>query len=209
MAKKVTFDNLPAMVEKLLEILTAEGSEHQALPDLVQRVKRLEMQNDSLERLLSPDRRTMDKPTVCRVLKLRPKQLAELEQAGLLLSHAEGRRTYYYEDDVVRCFMNQSAWKNALEAATKPEPAQIAESDAEATELPANATELTGRIDINAAGEILDRNPAAIYQLIKTNKSLPFHKDGRNLFFIAEELTEWVKTHPARKYKKRNETETT
>jgi regulator of replication initiation timing len=208
MAKKVTFDNLPAMVEKLLEILTAEGSEHQALPEIVQRVKRLEMQNDSLERLLSPDRRTMDKPTVCRVLKLRPKQLAELEQAGLLLSHAEGRRTYYYEDDVVRCFMNQSAWKNALEAATKPEPVQVAEPDADVVEQPANAAELTGRIDMKAACVIVNRNPAAIYQLVKT-KSIPHHKEGRNLYFDAEKLREWVKTHPARKYKRRNENETT
>jgi regulator of replication initiation timing len=208
MAKKVTFDNLPAMIEKVLEILTAEGSEHQALPDLVQRVKRLEMQNDSLERLLSPDRRTMDKPTVCRVLKLRPKQLSELEQAGLLLSHSEGHRTYYYEDDVVRCFMNQSAWKNAIEAAAKPEPVQPIEPDTDVVEQPANAAELTGRIDMKAACVIVNRNPAAIYQLVKT-KAIPFHKDGRNLFFIAEELTEWVKTHQARKYKKRNENETT
>jgi DNA-binding transcriptional regulator GbsR (MarR family) len=208
MAKKVTFDNLPAMVEKILELLTAEGSEHQALPEIVQRIKRLEMQYDSLERILSPDRRTMDKPTVCRVLKLRPKQLSELEQVGLLLSHSEGRRTYYYEDDVVRCFMNQAAWKNALEVAAKPEPVQVAEPDAEAVEQSANAAELTGRIDMKAACVIVNRNRAAIYQLVKT-KAIPFHKDGRNLFFIAEELTEWVKTHPARKYKRRNENETT
>ncbi len=287
MAKKVSFDTLPKMVEKILEILTSEGSDQTALPELAQRVAVTEKRLDKIEQLLSPNRPVMDKHTVLRVLKIRPKMLSELESSGVLLSHTEGRRTFYYEDDVVKCFMNQSSWKSAMEEATKvksvepasdspvsddSEPAPVNDGlidieaaavmigrtkltiykltskdkipfirqgrkllfevealekwkennttrkrkqqsevtenlEPESPEVSPSVAEATGRIDIKVACEIVGRNPAAIYQLIKT-KTIPNYKEGKKVYFNAEELKEWVKTHPPRKYTRKNETET-
>lgn len=205
MAKKLSFDKLPEAVEKILEILGSEESEHTLLPELVKEVRQLRYQYDNLERLLSPNRRTMDKQTVFRLLKLRPRQLSELEKDGVLLSHKEGNKTVYYEDDVMRCFANQPLWKNALEAVSKPEKNDSAETQTQGLEVHEQSTNiagLRGRIDIKAACLIVDRNPGAIYQLIKT-KVIPNHKEGRSVYFIAEELKDWAKTHPARKYTKK------
>ena len=216
MAKKATFDNLPAMVEKILGTLTTEGSEHTAAPEILQRVKLLEKRFDSLERLISPDRPVMDKQTVLRVLKLRAKQLAELENDGVLISHKDGRSVVFYEDDVMR-FFAKHGWKAVVQAASQPEsatpapakrksaapePVESVESEIKQPEI--TTLEATGRIDTKAACRITGRNPGAIYQLIKT-KSIPSYKDGNSVFFIAEELMEWVKTHPARKYKRRHD----
>jgi hypothetical protein len=75
-------------------------------------------------------------------------------------------------------------------------------------EVSPSTAEAIGRIDINIAGEIVGRNPGAIYQLIKT-RSIPYQKEGRKVYFDAEELREWVKTNPPRKYTRRNETKET
>ncbi len=288
MTKKVSFDNLPKAVEKILEILMAEGSDHTALPELLQRVAITEKRLDKIEQLLSPDEPRMDKTTVLRLLKIRPKVLSELEVRGVLISHTEGHRKFYYERDVVRCYMNQNAWKAAIEEASKPtaiesapdkpQPAEPAPAPAPAEngfididaaaamigrtkltiykltskdkipfirqgrkllfevealekwkennttrkrkqksevtenlepkspEVSPSVAEATGRIDIKVACEIVGRNPAAIYQLIKT-KSIPSYKEGNKVYCNAEELREWVKTHPPRKYKRKNETE--
>ena len=307
MAKKVSFDNLPAMVGKMLEILTAEGSEHTATPEILQRVKLLEKKLDSIERLVSPDRPVMDKQMVLRLLKIRPKQLSELELTGVLTSHKEGRSAVFYEDDVMRCYAKQFAWRNAIEQAAKPVasesaeptvPVEPVEPDAgkpdepvvpiepepasavsdepvskedvhlididaaaamigrskyavynltskdripfmrkgnkllfdvevlekwmadnssgkgksirrEPKETGAGTVEADGRrrVDIHEASKIVGRNPGAIYELNRGGK-IPSHKEGQKVYFIAEELTEWVKTHPPRKYKRKNETET-
>ncbi len=192
MARKVSFDNLPAAVGKILEILTAEGSEHTATPEILQRVKLLEKRLDSIERMLSPGRRTMDKKTVLRVLKIRPRMLSELETSGVLLSHSEGRGTVYFEDDVVKCFMNQSAWKAAVEEAPRLAP-----------DAPAG---VPSRVDIYGASRILDRTPGAIRQHLS---SLPHEKIGGKLYFAPEALEEWARSHPPLKRKPRNhETET-
>jgi excisionase family DNA binding protein len=192
-------------------------------PEMANQFAILRKRLDNIEKLISPDRPTLDKQTVLRLLKIRPKQLGELEVAGILMSHIEGNKTIYYEDDVMRCYAKQSPWKNALEEASRPangesiEPAgpveskETAKSEVEPTEPDApemslSVMEATGRIDINVACEIVGRNPGAIYQLIKTNV-IPSYKDGRKVYFNAEELKEWVKTHPPRKYTKRNETE--
>jgi excisionase family DNA binding protein len=288
MAKNVSFDNLPKTVEKILDILTAEGSDHTALPELLHRVTVTERRLDKIEQLLSPDEAKMDKYTVLRLLKIRPKMLSEMELSGVLVSHSEGRRTFYYERDVVLCFMNQSSWKAAIEEASKPGPVESApdkpqpveseptpatdglididaaaeiigkskwtiyklikddalphirkgrgflfdaeklklwleensfrrrepqsnvteKPESKAPEVSPSTAEATGRIDIKVACEIVGRNPAAIYQLIKT-KSIPNHKEGRKVYFIAEELREWIKIHPPRKYTRRNETKET
>jgi hypothetical protein len=120
--------------------------------------------------------------------------------SGTLPSREQGKKRVFYEDGVVKYFMTQPAWKEAaspkLVAAKLVAPVEASDDSASS----AINTEITGRIDINAAGIIVDRNPGAIYQLIKTNV-IPFHKDGRKVYFIAEELREWIKTHPARKRK--------
>ncbi len=199
MAKKVSFDNLPAAVEKILEILTTEGSDHTALPELIGRVTVMERRLDKIEQLLSPDRATMDKKTVLRMLKIRPKMLSELEVSGVLLSHTEGRRTFYYEDDVVRCFMNQSAWKAAIDEASKE---RSVESDADmpvaVDSKPAVAD--NGLVDIETAVEMIGRTKLTIYKLTSTNK-IPFIRQGRKLLFEVEALRAWMADNTPRKRK--------
>ncbi len=190
MSKKLTFDNLPAAVEKILELLTSGGTDHTALPELVQRMTLLEKKLDNLQKSVTPNRPTMDMHEVCRALKLRPKAVNELAMQGVLVSHSEDRKTLFYEDDVVKVFMTMPAWRAAM---AKPKPV----SSAPATEA---IPDVHGRIDINTAAKILDRSTAAIYQLVSTQK-VPHHKDGRKVYFDAEELHKWGQSHPARKRK--------
>jgi hypothetical protein len=117
--------------------------------------------------------------------------------SGTLPSREQGKKRVFYEDGVVKYFMTQPAWKEAA-ASPKPVAAKLVASTEASDDSSAINAEITGRIDINVAGTIVDRNPGAIYQLIKTNV-IPFHKDGRKVYFIAEELREWAKAHPARK----------
>lgn len=209
MAKKISFDSLPAAVEKILELLAAGDSGHTALPELVQRMTLLEKKIDHLEKTLSPNRPVMDKHTVLKVLKIRPKVLNQLEMSGMLPSHTEGRRTLFYEYDVVKFHMNQG-WKTAVAEAAKF--ARVASSEAESVE-PAPAKTPTRRrrapvevpaegrhrIDINGASVILDRTPGAIRQ--QMNNGLPFYKDGRSVYFYTDELREWGASHPPLKRK--------
>ncbi|MDR2911827.1 MAG: helix-turn-helix domain-containing protein [Alistipes sp.] len=196
MAKKISFDNLPRAVEKILETLAAGGSEHSALPELVQRMALLEKKFDNLERLVSPNRPVMDKQTVLRVLKLRPKVVSELERTGVLPSHSEGRRTLFYEDDVVRFYMNQGAWKSVVSSAAGSGSVSDEGVDSEAA---ASAVSEGGRKRVGAkeASVILNRSAAAVYQLTASGR-VPFHKDGAKVFFYTDELREWLKGHPAR-----------
>lgn len=193
MAKKLSFDRLPEAVEKILAILSSEGSEHTALPELVQRIALLEKKIDHLEKSLSPGRSTMDKPAVLKMLKMRPKVLSELEMSGVLPSHSEGRRTLFYEADVVKFFMTQPAWKAAME-----------KNDTEAGQaVPEEiAAEGRQRVDINGASQILGRTPGAIRQLLSTG--LPHYKDGRWLYFYSDELREWGLSNKPRPRKKHN-----
>ncbi len=195
MAKKLSFDKLPEAVEKILTILTSEGSEHTALPELLQRVALLEKKIDYLQRTVSPDKPVMDMHEVCRILKLRPKAVSELAMSGVLPTREQGKKTVFYEEGVVKYFMTQGPWKETMPA--KPAIVQPASAEA-AYDEPVSTTEGRRRIDINAAGEIVDRSAAAIYQLIKTG-SIPYYKDGRKVYFFSDELHEWVKDHPARK----------
>jgi hypothetical protein len=205
MAKKLTFDKLPEAVEKILGILNSDESEHAALPELVRRMTVLEKKFDNLERLLSPDRPVMDKQTVFKVLKLRPKVVSELEATGVLSSHTEGRRTVFYEDEVVRFYMNQSAWRSAIEAASKSAADSAAEEssapDAGSAPVAEVSTEGRQRVDVSVASKILDRSNAAIYQLTAGNR-IPFHKEGSKVYFYTDELREWAISHPARKRRK-------
>ena len=218
MAKKLSFDRLPEAVERILGILTSEDSEHTALPELVQRITLLEKKIDHLEKNLLPGRATMDKHTVLKVLKIRPKMLNELEMSGVLSSHTEGRRTLYYEADVVKFHMTQPAWKAAVEpkpgrktATTKPEqePAreqervQEQERGREQNISEPIAAEGRQRVDINGASEILGRTPGAIRQLLSTG--LPYYKDGRWLYFYSDELREWGANHKPRPKRKHDE----
>jgi hypothetical protein len=117
MAKKLTFDKLPAAVERILEILNSDTSEHTALPEIVRRLERLEKKIDHLEKSMYPDRFTMEMHEVCRVLKLRPKAVNELAMSGVLHSFEQGKKRVFYEDDVVIFYMNQPAWRAAKEGA--------------------------------------------------------------------------------------------
>ncbi len=203
MAKKLSFDRLPEAVGKILEILTSEGSEHSALPQLVQRITLLEKKIDHLEKNLSPERATMDKPSVLKILKIRPKMLNELEMSGVLPSHTEGRRTLFYESDVVKFFMTLPAWKAALESKPEREPSGVDVPARE--EAPRSvATEGRVRVDIHGASEILGRSTGAIRQLLSTG--LPYHKDGRWLYFYSDELREWGMNKKPRKSRKRSKT---
>lgn len=203
MAKKLSFDKLPEAVQKILEILTSEESEHTALPELLQRMTLLEKKIDYLQRTVSPDRPVMEMQEVCRTLKLRPKAVNELAISGVLPFREQGKKTVFYEDGVVKYFMTGAAWREAT--TVKTTPTKLASSEATLIEPASTATMPEGRqrIDINAASEILDRSPAAIYQLIKT-KSVPHYKDGRKVYFFSDELLEWIKNHPARKRKPNN-----
>ncbi len=197
MAKKLSFDKLPSAVEKILEILTAEGSDHTALPELVQRVVVMEKRLDKIEQLLSPNRLVMDKLTVLRVLKIRPKMLNELESSGVLLSHTEGRRTFYYEDDVVRCFMNQSAWKAAIEDASKAKSVEPA-SDSPVSDDSESAPVNDRLIDIEAAAGMIGRTKLTVYKLTSKDK-IPFIRQGRKLLFEVEALEQWMADKSTRK----------
>lgn len=207
MAKKLSFDALPAAVEKILEILTAEGTEYTALPELLQRLALLEKKIDYLQRTLSPDKPVMDMQEVCRVLKLRPKAVSELAMAGILSSREQGKKRVFDEEGVLRYFTTQGPWKEAM--ATKPLPAAKPASPEPispevAFDEPVSTTEERRRIYIDAACEILNRSAAAIYQLIKT-RSVPYYKDGRKVYFFTDELREWVKYHPARPRRRKSE----
>jgi hypothetical protein len=229
-SKKVSHNNMPEVIGQIWDFLQEAGVGGQASPEIAQRLAIIEKKLDNLERRLSPERPTMNKQAVWRLLKLRPKQLIQLEIDGVLMSHTEGNKTVYYEDDVMRCYARQFEWRNALEEAAKPvnvEPAEqpvepiepiesvesiepeAKQSESEIPEVSMSVAEATGRIDINIACEIVGRNPGAIYQLRKDNV-IPSYKEGKDVYFIAEELREWVKTHPPRKYtRKNNETEET
>ena len=198
MAKKVSFDNLPAAVEKILEILTAEGSDRTALPELIQRVTITEKRLDKIEQILSGERATMDKKTVLRVLKIRPRLLGELEFSGVLLSHTEGRRTFYYEEDVVRCFMNQSAWKAAIDEASREKFAEPATGTAGAVGSESAPADDRRLIDIDDAAEMSGRTKLTVYKLTSTNK-IPFIRSGRKLLFETEALRKWMADNTPRK----------
>jgi hypothetical protein len=199
MAKKLSFDKLPGAIEKILEILTADGSEHTALPELLQRVALLEKKIEYLQRTVSPDRPVMDMQEVCRVLKLRPKAVNELAMLGVLPSRNQGKKTVFYEEGVVRYFMSGAAWK---ETTAKPASVESASTDVSSGDFvfgkSTSAIDEHRRIDIGIASEILNRSIAAIYQLIKTG-SIPYYKDGRKVYFFTDELREWGQNHPARK----------
>jgi hypothetical protein len=216
MAKKLSFDNLPSAIEKILDILSSEGSEHTALPEIVERITLLEKKLDYLQRAVSPDKPVMDMHEVCRALKLRPKAVSELARSGVLISREQGKKTVYYEDSVVKCFMSGAAWKEATATTTevstlphrpgrpgRPPKVQLPVSETATIESPATeTTDGQRRVDVNAACDITDRNPAAIYQLIKGGR-IPHYKDGRKVYFFADELRRWAEANPARKYKKR------
>jgi len=214
MAKKISFDDVPAALDSILKILTAETSEHSLLPTLLQRVTLIEKKIDHLQRSLSTERPTMDMHRVCRVLKLRPKAVNELVLSGALPSVNNGRKMLIYEDGVVRYFMNLPTWKEAAESVAEPpkgrpgrpkkvRPVVVEAADAAEATI-ANApedvevVEAVGgvnhdahqRVDINAASLILGRSTAAIRQQLT---KIPYYRDGRSIYFFADEIAEWAK----------------
>lgn len=197
MTKKLSFNDLPAAVEKILEIISSEESAYTALPELIQRMNVQEKKIDLLQRIVSPDLAVMDTQSVCRVLRLRPKAVKELSDSGVLPYRTEGRKTLYYEDGVVRYFMTQPAWSSAVS-----KPAAHAKSEAEKSETGVIEFGERQRIDINAACEILDRSAAAIYQLA-SNCRIPHYKEGRKIYFFNDELQKWMKANPPRKRKQK------
>jgi hypothetical protein len=201
MAKKLSFEKLPEAVSRILEVLTSEGSEHTALPELLQRVSLLEKKIDYLQRTLSPDKPVMEMHEVCRVLKLRPKGVNELAMSGALPTREQGKRTVFYEEGVVRYFMTQAPWKEATVSKSSTER-DLSEPVAAADSAPSTiVSEGRVRIGMDIASEILGRSSAAVYQLIQA-KVVPHYKDGRKVYFFSDELREWGRNHPARKRRK-------
>lgn len=146
--------------------------------------------------MISPDKPVMDMQAVCRVLKLKPKAVYELAEAGILASREQGNKTVFYEDSVIKYFATQPAWKAVLVGA-KPSSAKPVSDES----VPAGATtEERQRIDISVASVILNRKPGAIYQLTSNNK-IPHYKEGTKLYFYSDELQEWAKSNPPRKRK--------
>ena len=187
--KKIGFDQLPAAVERILEILENPDNSAAAIPELINRIDRLENKIDYLQKKISPESAMMDKQTVLRTLKIRPAVLNELVESGVLPTCKEGRSTLFYEDAVVKYFMTGPKWTAAV---SETAPAEV---EAEPLDLDGKQ-----RVDISTAAKITGRSNAAIYQLTST-KAIPFHKDGAKVYFIVEELQEWIKTHPPRKRK--------
>ena len=185
MSKKKTigFDQLPETVEKILEILSDPANSSSAIPDLIKRINLLENKIDYLQRSVSPDSAMMDKQAVLRALKIRPAALNELVESGVLPTRKDGRSTLFYEDAVVKYFMTGPKWAAAV---SETAPAEV---DTEALVIDGNQ-----RIDISVAAKIAGRSKAAVYQLISADR-IPFHKDGKKIYFIAGELQEWAKTH--------------
>ena len=208
MKKKLTFDALPAAVEKILETLNSGTSEHTALPDLVQRIALLEKKIDYLQKSLSPDRPVMDTQSVCRVLKLRPKAVSELATSGVLPSRTEGRRTLFYEDAVVKYFMTQPAWNAPAPAKRayrrKSQKEESATIYVEAETRMSVKPEGNRRINMAEASKMLGRAPGAVYQLTCSNR-IPFHKDGSKVYFFTDELREWAQNHPPRPRKNKKQ----
>lgn len=200
MAKKISFDKLPEAVEKILQILTSEESEHTLLPELLQRMIRLEKKVEYLQLLAAPDKPTMEMHEVCRTLKLRPKAVNELAIAGVLPSREQGRKTVFYEDGVMKYFATLPAWKGTKE---KPERVRkhAVSNENIPEEIPADGRQ---RVGIDVAVRILDRKPGAVYQLLKTS-SVPHYREGRQVYFFTDELREWVLSHPPRKRKAKNQ----
>lgn len=188
--KKVTFDNLPTIVQQILETISVDKAGDSASPELSQQVARLEKRMENLERILSPERPTMNKQTVLKVLKLRAKALAELEAKGTLLSHKDGRSTVFYEDDVVKFYINQSSWKAAKAAAV-----EVAADEVDAPEI---APEIRQRIGIDEAAKLLDKAKGTMYHLTSSGK-IPHHKEGRIVYFYTDELREWQKEYKGKK----------
>ena len=188
--KKVTFDNLPAIVQRIFDIISVDKAGDSASPELAKQVARLEKRLENLERLLSPERPTMNKQTVLKVLKLRAKALAELEAKGTLLSHKDGRSTVFYEDDVVKFYINQSSWK-----ATKVAAVEVAADEVDAPEI---APEIRQRIDIDQAAKLLGKAKGTVYHLTSSGK-IPHHKEGSKVYFYTDELREWQKGYKGKK----------
>jgi hypothetical protein len=199
MAKKTSFDSLPERGEEILERLMSGKTGHAASPDDDRRLAIIEKRVENIERLLSSDRPTMDKHEVLRALKIKPAMLARMEAAGELISHKEGRKTVFYEDDVVKTFM-RSTWKKVREPESEPEPkparAKRASVEPAPMDIPAEGHH---RVGIREAVVILDRKAGAIRQHMTSG--LPYHKDGRRVYFYTDELREWSKTHPPLKRK--------
>lgn len=203
--KRLGFDDLPSAVERILEMLSAPESSASALPEVIQRITALENKIDYLQRTMSPESAMLDRQTVMRILKIRPKVLAELAESGVLPSRKEGRSVMFYEDAVVRYYMKQPLWTSA---ASNPEQAAQAAKESETGtaqwEPDAETAQWSDDLHLNMAGAsaITGRSAAAIYQLTAKNK-IPFHKRGeKSIYFLAGELREWVKTHPPRPRKK-------
>ena len=207
--KRVTRDNLPEVVGRIWDFLQstgwAEGRHGKTTDEFDRRLERLEKKIDNIERLLSPDRPVMEKTTVLRLLKLRPRQLGELERTGILMSHREGRGSVFYEDDVMR-FYASGVWRKVKEEAEEEKIAQSspAGSGSPATVPTAVAREIapppkvsaaipaTGRrrVDIYGAAEVLGCSPEAVRLLFKSG--LPCHRDGVWFYFFTDELREWA-----------------
>jgi len=109
MAKKVTFEGLPATVEKILEILSNPDNSHAAaLPEILRRLTLIEKRIAYLQRTLTSNRPVMDVQTVCRILKIRPRAAYALAENGEIPSRTEGSKTLFYEDEVYKYFVKMT-----------------------------------------------------------------------------------------------------
>ena len=192
MAYKVTFDNMPAMVATILETVSSGTSEETLLPELLQRIARIEKKIDHLQLLLTPDKPVMDMQAVCKILKLRPKAVSDLVNAGILQSRQQGGKTVFYEDGVIKHYAKQPSWQAA--AATETAAPKSVASDP-ASFLPVDGDRQT--LDIKGASVLLGRSLPTVYQQISSG-DIPFHKKANRVYFFADELMEWLEMHPPR-----------
>lgn len=228
MSKKLSFDELPGAVASILEKLDSRESGTAGAPEIEARLTRLERKMEQVLTLLAPENPTMEMQTVCRVLRLSPKSVNDLEDAGVLISRKEGRSRLFDEAEVIKYFRGTKHWKEAIaEPASRAEVEKPATGSV-ATEAPVKRgpgrpksvdpkrkagrpkaavaapesepafPEGHQRIDLQTASELLKRTPGTVYHLISGGK-IPFYKEGHKVYFLSDELREWAKANPSRR----------
>jgi excisionase family DNA binding protein len=195
--KKVTFDNMPGVLGQIYDLLFSGNSEFSAQADIVNRLSQIERVLSDIKWALYPSQNTMDKTTVCRILKMKPTAVTELEKTGDLPPHFVDGKKVFYEIDVMRLHYT-SGWKSVVDEAMKSAP----------TAVPVNEPTLEDEsplIDIDAVAKMIGRTKGTIYTLVSKNK-IPFIKERGKLLFDSRLLKEWMASKSRRNARSQKET---
>ena len=93
-------------MDKILNILSdPDDGRTSALPDILRRLNAIEKRLDHLQKSLTSERPVMDVPSVCRILKIRPRAAYELAENGTIPYRMEGKKTLFYADEVHRYYV--------------------------------------------------------------------------------------------------------